>query len=139
MKNSHIFMWEAVECGGLFISFTNISWRDYCVRQALGWMLGTDLHQVPVLKLRLQGDKSGPRDGDHVHTVTLLRVLDAVRPGFWHFLEQSASLLRSKQPLSLTQRGPALPEGACCRGLLAGLTKLNTRILTTVTVRIHMV
>ena len=37
MKNSHIFMWEAVECSDLFISFTNISLRT---NQALGSVLG---------------------------------------------------------------------------------------------------
>lgn len=31
MKNSYIFMWEAVECSGLFISFTSISLRADCV------------------------------------------------------------------------------------------------------------
>lgn len=37
MKNSHIFMWEAVECSDLFIGFTNISLR---ANQALGSVLG---------------------------------------------------------------------------------------------------
>lgn len=39
MKNSHIFMWEAVEYSNLFTSFTNISLR---ANQALGQVLGFD-------------------------------------------------------------------------------------------------
>lgn len=65
MKNSYIFMWEAVECSGLFISFTSISLRADCVpgpEQGDENQMVTKIHQVLVFKLRLQGNRSGPRD-----------------------------------------------------------------------------
>lgn len=56
-ENSHVAMWTAVECSGLFTGFTKVSLRAGSVCQAgvgAGHRVGEKMHPVPGLQLRGQ-------------------------------------------------------------------------------------